>query len=79
VNWRIPIKSKLPFAIIWLRLDGALFECVAVDASDCAALSFSVGIMRIACIGKSPEAVASVKIFPAAVRDAAGILRIADP
>ena len=79
MNRRIPIEAELPFPIIRLRLDGALFERVAIDASDLAALRFGISVAWIAGIGKSPEAIASIEILPAAVGDTTGILGIANP
>ena len=52
---------------------------MAIHAPDLAALILRVNVTGVGWIGEHPEAVTVVHIFPAMVRDPAGILRITDP
>ena len=75
---RVPVPAKL-LVQAGLGLDVAELVRVDVDAADVAALVFGIDVVRIGRIGVDPEAVAAVEVFPARIRDAAGIARIAAP
>jgi hypothetical protein len=71
MNWRIPVEAKLLLVVPGLRFNIALLQRVPVDASNFPALRFGVNIISVCRIGKYPESVAAIEIFPARVGDAA--------
>src|SRR5580765_311151 len=79
VNRSIPVEAELAFAVVGLRLNRAGFQRETIHAADFTALGFGVDVVGIGRIGKYPKAVAAEQVFPAAVSDTAGILRIANP
>src|SRR5207244_7445855 len=75
---RVPIVTEL-LVVIRTRFDVTRFVRIAIHAPDLAALILRVNVTGVGWIGEHPEAVTVVHIFPAMVRDPAGILRITDP
>ncbi len=79
VNRRIPVVAELLFVVLRQRLDVARFMSLAVNSRDLAALILSVDVIGIGRIGKHPEAVATIHVFPTAIGDAPRILGVANP
>src|SRR5271166_1266403 len=79
MNGSIPVETQLAFTVVRLRLDATRFQRLAVDPRDESALRFNIGVILVGGIGEREESVASAEVFPAAVRDPAGISGIAYP
>ena len=79
MDGRVPVKAQLAFTVVGLRLDVTRIEGKAVDASNFSALVLGVNIVGIGGVRKYPEAVAAIKIFPAAIGDPGRIRRITHP
>src|SRR6516164_3852540 len=75
-DWGIPIEPKF-LVIVRSRLDVACFMGVPIYAADFAALVLGIDIVWVGRVGKHPESIAAVHIFPAMIGNATWILRIA--
>ena len=75
---RVPVVTQL-LLVVRARLDVTGFVRIPIHPRDLAALILGINEVGIRRVGKHPESVAVVHVFPALIRDAAGILRIADP
>src|SRR5437773_959419 len=78
LDWRVPVEPEF-FLVVWPRLDVARLMCLSIYPPDLTALVFGINVIRIRRVGKHPETVAGVHVFPLRVGDAAGILRFAHP
>ena len=61
VNWRVPVESQFPFAIILLWLDAAAFQRFAIYTFNFATLRFDVSVIVVRGIGEREESVATAK------------------
>ena len=75
---RVPIVAQFLLESR-LRLDVALFERLAIDPADIAALRFGISVIGVRRIAERPEAVTTIEIFPAAVGDPPRIFLVANP
>src|SRR5262249_9364181 len=76
---RVPVEAQLAFPVTRQRLEAADLVGSALDPADLAALRLRVDVAGVRGADVSAEAVAAVDVLPAAVRDPARILRVADP
>src|SRR6267154_338321 len=76
---RVPVEAELFLLIPRQRFYRTRLVRFSVHAPDLTTLGFGVQIVLVRRIDEHPEPIASVHVFPAAVGDAARILRIADP
>src|SRR4029077_8163210 len=77
-HWGIPIPAQF-FLVVRLGLNVALFVGMPIYPADIPALILRINVVEIARIGKSKETISIVQVFPAAIGDPAGILRVPDP
>ena len=75
---RIPVEPQL-LIVIRAGLDVAGFMRVPIYASDFPALILGIDVIRISRILEHPKPIAVEHVFPCAIGDAAGILRVAHP
>src|SRR5205807_4198723 len=72
-DWRVPVEPEF-FVVVWSWLNVARLMCLSIYPTDLAALVFGINVIRIRRVGKHPETIAVVHVFPLRVGDAARIL-----